>query len=245
MSTYTPLRPTFPEDPRRGAGHRGLLITGTVIAALAAVLVAGGLVGAWADGKRDSDGYLSSDRGWLHTNSAAVVVSSVEIDGAGLDGLYGGEILGTLRINVTGEVPLFVGIAGAADVDRYLGSVRHDELFDVSTSPFQATYRPHAGGSVLPGSPEQQPFWVAMGETGAVGQVLTWRVAPGDWSVVLMNADGSTGVNATVTVGVTIPVLHGITGGLLIGGGTGLAIGVALMITAAVGKRWMRGVALR
>ena len=46
-------------------------------------------------------------------------------------------------------------------------------------------------------------------------QVLTWPTQAGDWSVVMMNADGSDRVNASVSVGATVPILHSIAVGLL------------------------------
>ena len=36
---------------------------------------------------------------------------------------------------------------------------------------------------------------------------MTWKVRDGDWSVVIMNADGSAGVDAGVRAGADVPFL--------------------------------------
>ena len=50
------------------------------------------------------------------------------------------------------------------------------------------------------GAPGAQRFWAASAQGGGT-QALTWDVEDGDWSVVVMNADGSPGVDAGVSAG--------------------------------------------
>ena len=42
---------------------------------------------------------------------------------------------------------------------------------------------------------------------------LTWDIQPGEWAVVIMNADGAPGVTADLQLGTTIPWLEGLTRG--------------------------------
>ena len=55
---------------------------------------------------------------------------------------------------------------------------------------------------------------------------MTWQLATGDWTVVVMNADGSAGVRAELDLGGTLPVLRWVTVGLLVGGGLALLGGL-------------------
>jgi len=49
-------------------------------------------------------------------------------------------------------------------------------------------------------------------------QTVTWKVREGDWSVVLMNADGSRGVSADIDLGAKLSFLLWVAIGLLMGG---------------------------
>jgi hypothetical protein len=126
---------------------------------------------------------------------------------------------------------VFVGIAPTTDVDRYLASSAHSELTDVSFDPFEADYRAHTGERA-PAAPAEQGFWTTSAH-GSGTQTLTWKVRSGGWSIVVMNADGTRGVDAGVRIGASLPVLTPLGWGL-IGGGMLLALIAAGLVVVGV-----------
>jgi hypothetical protein len=122
---------------------------------------------------------------------------------------------------------VFIGVARKRDVDAYLANVSRSQIRNLEYGPFTVDYTNHAG-TAAPARPGSRSIW-ATWTSGAGEQQLNWRLRSGEWRVVLMNADGSSGVSADVKVGGIIdhavPVALGITGGgLLI-----LLLGVAVV----------------
>lgn len=107
----------------------------------------------------------------------------------------------------------------------YLRGIDHTLVTDVEDSPFKASYRDQTGERE-PSRPADERFWAATTH-GAGTQTLEWEAADGDWSVVVMNADGSRGVDAGVSAGLKVSFL-GPLGWSLLGGG-------ALFLLAAGG----------
>jgi hypothetical protein len=56
----------------------------------------------------------------------------------------------------------------------------------------------------VPGTPPRRSFWAASA-AGTGSPTLTWPTKSGHWSVVVMNADGSPGIDAQVTAGANLP----------------------------------------
>jgi hypothetical protein len=65
--------------------------------------------------------------------------------------------------------------------------------------------------------------------SGSGIQTLTWQVPDGEWTVVVMNDDGSPGVDVRVEAGATVPVLGWIAAGVFAAGVFLLAWGVGLI----------------
>src|SRR6476661_5921168 len=210
--------------PGRSAGRRGLMITGALAGALALALLAGGGALVWAHGtKEDGGGYYATGSKHLTTPTYAFVTEGLDVGVDGPDSLFRNGRLGTVRVTATGTRahPIFVGIARKSQIASYLGSVSHDALTDFEVDPFAVTYARRAG-SATPTTPWKQTFWAAKA-TGSGRQTLTWRVAKGDWAVVVMNADATRGVRTNVTVAAKLPLLLELGVGLLADGGLAAA----------------------
>jgi hypothetical protein len=81
-------------------------------------------------------------------------------------------------------------------------------------------------GTETPAPPGEQDFWQASVQ-GPGTQTLTWDVTEGNWAFVLMNANGSRGIEADLTIGVKVGFVIPLAIGLLSGG-------VLLLIAGAV-----------
>lgn len=202
----------------------GLTIGAWLAIVFGAVFFAAGGTGIWADTwKRDDNGYFAANAHRYQTHTRAIATESITV------GSYVPTWLaGKVRLDVSGDKSLFVGIAPKATVDAYLARVEHTEATDLGFDPFKVTYVDHTG-AVDPGRPAGEPFWAAA-VTGT-SDPLKWRLRSGTWSVVVMNADGSRGVAATVGVGVKVPALLWVAIGLTLFGGALLAAG-GLMFAA-------------
>jgi hypothetical protein len=233
VASATPTSP--PADhvcPRWGAGRITLIVVGALLALLGVSILVGGVAVAVVDNTRDPDGFLMSAPGQVTSDASAILMPDLQVHGFGGWGVDAQSMSGTMRITTTSDRPVFVGIGPSDQVAAYLASVRHDVVEDFSTSPFRVSYRAVAGGAPSV-SPAAQSFWVATG-TGTGTNVLTWSPQEGDWSVVMLNADGSPQIDAMVSVGALVPVLHGVAVGLCLGGSVLFLLGLALVLIAVV-----------
>ena len=236
--TTTPLVPA-PPSRRSWSGSRTLLIVmGGLFAMVSVILFAIGGFGLWAQHQRDGNGYFTAGPERLTTSSYALSAPSLDIGGAGPDALYTDDFLGDIRMDFASKTPgtaVFVGIGPAADVTAYLNGVGHDEIADFDVDPFKLSTTTKAGNEPS-AAPASQSFWVASA-TGTGPSTLTWNTRGGDWSVVIMNADGSRNVAVDLSVGGTLPAVEGITAGSLVGAVVLLIIGTAAIVAAIVTRR--------
>jgi len=215
------------------AGRVILIVLGSIGVLVGLALAAGGGFLLWADRTQRDDGYLTTPTEQFATTTYALTRTRLEIDTNGAGWLLNDSWFGKIRIR--GESPagktLFIGIGPEAAVAKYLGSVAHANVQDIDFDPFRAIYLPVAGGAPQ-GPPTGQSFWAASA-SGVGTQTVTWKVRDGDWSVVLMNADGSRGVVADVDLGAKLSFLLWVAIGLLIGGLLVVGGSTALIILAA------------
>jgi hypothetical protein len=129
---------------------------------------------------------------------------------------------------------VFVGIGPAAAVDHYLAGAAVDQVTDLTLNPFRLSVIRH-GGTSTPPPPARQSFWVAQ-ESGSHAD-LNWTITDGAYRLVVMNADGSRGVQVTAQVAVTVPHLFSIGLGILIAGLVAALIGLVLLIAGLRTRR--------
>ena len=221
-----------PQNP--SPGRLGAIITGGAIASIATLVLAGGAVANWLEDRKDADGYYTTSAERFSTNTYALATENLDID----DGLPGSATdYGKVRFKVRsdGATPVFVGIARTRDVDTYLDRSAHATLTDLEVDPFAAKYHT-TGGLTAPAAPGTQPIWASKA-TGTGTQTLTWDVKDGDWSVVVMNADATAGVDTDISVGADVPIVDDIATALTIGGISGIGIGVALIAGGLITPR--------
>ena len=182
---------------------------GTIIAAGAATVMSLGFLGTgasllWADSEADRHGYITTDTERFSTGSHALATENLDLDLDGPESLIDDGELGKLRVRAESNdgKPVFVGVARTSDVTDYLRGTAHDVVTDVETDPFDADYSAKRGDRTPP-PPAQQDFWAASAH-GLGERALSWRVDDGDWSVVVMNADGSRGVDVGASAGVRL-----------------------------------------
>jgi hypothetical protein len=219
---------------RWGAGRVIALVLGILLLLPALALVAGGGVLLWADRSERDGGFLMSPTGNVSTDGYALVSDRIELSTSG-DWVPVSGALGTTRVQATASGPeLFVGVGPSDQVAAYLGTVQRAVIDDLGNDG-AVDGREVDGGSPA-GPPAEQDFWIEQA-TGSGRQQLEWNPDDGDWTAVVMNADGSAGVDADLRVGAELPALTGIAWGLLIGGVLLTAVAVLVIVLAARRRR--------
>jgi hypothetical protein len=139
----------------------------------------------------------------------------------------------TVQVKGATDERLFVGIGDADDVARYLAGVRHATV--VGLTPAEAGPARAAldvTGSTPPTAPPgRMGFWSARA-SGSGTVSLDWPSAAGTRTLVVMNADGSSGVAADVAVGTDAPGLGRAAAALLVGGAVGLSLSLGILFLA-------------
>jgi len=240
--TLTPP-PPLPPRPRTRSSEAGsglvrvLALAGLAIALLLAIATTiAGITALIGDSfGRDDDGFFTAQLDDLVSSGSAIRSDEVDFTGDPGPGWLLDRLDTEVRIEAEPVDPtneVFIGIADARDLERYLDGVAHDVITDINGR--RATYTSRPGVAAEP--PTSQSFWAASA-TGAGAQTLEWELAEGEWVAVLMNADGSLGVANEVDVGVSTDVLRPIGLALLAAGLLGVLLTVPLIGATALSSR--------
>jgi hypothetical protein len=116
-----------------------------------------------------------------------------------------------------------------SEVNAWLSGIAHDRIVGISTD--NAGYNRTAGATRRVAAPAAQDFWLASA-TGTNNATLDWQVTTGDFTVVLANANGSTGVAADVQAAAQVPGLSALGAALL---ATGIVFGLLALALIAIG----------
>jgi Domain of unknown function (DUF4389) len=211
-----------------------MLIFGTLLGLVGTGLFAAGIVLTVASAAQRDDGFFTSPTETFSAGSYALTSPRLDIAGDLKSSTGAPFDIATLRLAATSNDPngeVFIGIAPQNDVDAYLSQVHHSEIRDVRFSPFSVEYRDVAG-SETPGEPAEETFWTESA-TGTGTQQVDWTLRPGNWSVVVMNADASPGVTVDLAAGVRSGLVLPLAIGLLISGAVLFVLGVILTLVGA------------
>ena len=215
------------------AGKILLLILGVLIIVWSVgLLIAGGAL-LWVNSAlMDSEGFLTTRTIDLEQDSHAIVTAPADID-LGVEWMWDWVPLVTFKIEGSNDDPskqIFIGIADESYLSTYLNDVAYDEITGFSFYPYRVSYTNHQGDSE-PAAPTSETFWRASVHDAGT-QTLEWELEAGRYSLVLMNDDGSAGVDLSVLFGVKIPPVFGIAIGLIVGGTIALIIGILMVFFA-------------
>lgn len=222
-------------------GRIALLVVGIIVlvGAMALMMGGGGLMWLGEAVENDNPWFASRETTFRKADARAIVSEPFEI--AWHDESQGGSWgLGDLvTVKVTGEArdpskAVFIGIASDTEVGRYLSGVQYYEITEWTGDPFddpQIEYRLHSG-STAPEDPTAQTLWAASAH-GPGRQTLEWKPEMGRWVLVIMNEDGSAGIDVSGGVGAEVPWLFWLGLGLLLAGLVALAAGAFMVYLAA------------
>ena len=213
------------------------MVVGVIVGLLAFGALALGGVLLWADSKKDDQGYISTHTQRFASKTSAIATENIDLDHAGPGWLTSHDHYGNIRLEVAPRngKPVFVGIARTKDVSSYLRHTSHATLTDVDFDPFGATYRNEPGAD-KPAAPAGKRIWAASAH-GTGPQTVTWDVKHGDWSIVVMNADGSRGVDTGISAGADFPILAALAWGSVGGGLVLLGVAALLIVAGTTAQR--------
>lgn len=172
--------------------------------------------GAIAVAVTDADGWINAPTVRISSEEASALVADdidIELEKA----IEGPAVISFDDFDARVEVEsrngkeVFIGVAPSSDVGAYLAGsgyarvemFRNDDV-DLVTVP----------GVAPLAAPNDQTFWASSATDGS----LEWDLESGEWTVAVANADGSPGVDVSVTGAAHVPFAEAIGIGLLIGG---------------------------
>ena len=207
-------------------------VVGVLLLVVGAVAVAGAVVGFSED--RDADDFFVSDGHRFERPSFAITSEAVDVL-TDAPGWVADLLMDPVDVRVRGSSnsgsDLFVGIAAASDVEAYLEGVAYDEVDRLKFEGSDIDYV-HHDGTANPGAPGEETLWVTSAEGPGI-QTLGWSVERGEWSVVVMNADASAGVDASLVLGVRLSNVVAVLWGVFAFGLIALLGGGALLFRGA------------
>jgi hypothetical protein len=205
------------------------IVFGVLLILIGLALLAPGSFLLWLDGAGDSQGYINTRTHSLESIGYALVTPDVKV-ALGSSNWIPGDWAFQIRASSRGDAPLFVGVGPSADVADYLNGVAYDEVTNIGWFASGGSDYRSSEGSASPATPPgQQTFWAAKQE-GPGTQKLQWPIQGGDWTAVLMNADGSPTVSADVSLGAHLGFLLPLGIGLTVGAVVLLVVGILLLV---------------
>jgi hypothetical protein len=123
-----------PAQPRRTTKTAAIAIAVTAV-----LLALAGTVALAANALRDGNGYFNWPTKTFTSSGYAIAMKNVDISHAPT-WAFADAGLNSVQIKADSDRPLFIGIARAADLDRYLRGTGYDEVSGLTYHPFQVDY---------------------------------------------------------------------------------------------------------
>ena len=223
-----------------GIVHIGVLLFSVVLLIAAFGLIMGGTsLRGIQEIMTDEEGFIMSNTRRVQVSSYGIVVEDMDFEIDPVAWRWFERSGGFLRFKIitesnTPDKEIFVGVARVQDAFSYIEPIEYHEIVDMDFS----WDRPDDGapntqfikhsGDALSAPPTVHSFWIVHG-SDTDSQTLTWEPAAGNYYLVMMNADGSAGIDADVRFGVEIPFFGGLGNILLTTGIVVGAFGVLLL----------------
>ena len=239
------IRYTKPRDTGWDVARVAALVIGAILVFTSLGLILGGAsLRMVQDAIVDSEGYIVSGFEGVASDSYAIVFEDIDIEidaDAGPFREWFKDLI-TLKLTAVSNEPgkdVFIGIADQGSAQMYLGDVSYDRLietnweYDPWSNDFPDYVFSRHSGVAPSGPPTIHSFWTAFA-TGSGQETLTWGVEAGRYWVVVMNEDGSQGVDVDLQVGAKVPILKDLgdvllTVGILVG-----LVGAAVIYYGAI-----------
>lgn len=229
--------PAPPSVRRRSAGHVVAIVAGALALLPGLGLVTGGTALAIAQAAATDDGYFTFTPDRVASDGVAVITDDEWLDGDDDGGPWVLDFLDVeVRLRAEGartSDEVFVGIAHTDDVEEYLSGTPHSVVEDIDGHDIRYRQQPGDGTVV---DPDDVAIWVASA-SGAGEQELAWDVRGGQWSVVVMNADGSPELAADVEIGARSDAVTPIAITLIVFGAVTVLTAVGLIVVGVRGRR--------
>jgi hypothetical protein len=195
-------------------------IVGLLLIILGIVAIAGGAAVLYYNTGTDAEGYAISPVYEVRSSANAFVLWVAPLQSTGSFGWLGDDNVAETKWVVstvdTGR-QVFAGWTKASDGTTYIDQFRYetpDQGWHWYVDPYYAEIGVPSTKIVHQGAPARAPanesFWidsVVTSDTSTVYWDPTWEQSAGMKMIVLMNADGSSGVNANLQLGFKVPIL--------------------------------------
>ena len=204
----------------------GLLMGGTTMRSIQSLVV-------------DEDGYITSDPATVDLPGYAIVLEDIDLDIDPMAWRWLQNRGGLLKLKILTESndpgkEIFIGVARESDLRSYIKDVEYQRVIDMDFDEenYDIVFSA-ADFSLHPGGPPSAPptvhsYWVVH-TSSEDEQELIWEPQAGTYNIIIMNADGSEGIDAIIQVGASVPFFGSIANilisvGLFVGAIGGLMI---------------------
>lgn len=175
-------------------------VLGTLVGTIAAGLLVAGMGGLLVHFIQEPDGMDASAPIGLATTGQAVVVTDLGMGASLGDWIPEGTAQSYAITVEPHDGAVFVGIAAATDIDRYLHEAARTSFHKADDD---GRLWQDFDGPQTAAAPTDQNFWAATAQ-GSDEQTIRWEGRPGDWDLVIMNPSGATQVDVTAHAGVLL-----------------------------------------